>query len=389
MPLTYEVRRQSDEYVSAVVPLENYRDKSPTSLSDWRRTAHVGGTHRLDIVCPLYFPKLFDTVYILPASRIITKPMDLSTAGIYTAAFRGLRKHPLVYLILLIWTLVITILVTIFATIGTSIYMGSVMVVSMDVNSGSSIFYLTITFIGILLLITSILLAATKAGFMAFGSAIRKDEIPTPLVFFKGILRYTLPLFIGGLVVAMLTCIPFLAFLAMARISLTGVIPDVFTSGWNYRQAVELVHYIWGLGQIAAVLNAIIFFWLAPWDEMVVLYNISYAEAMVRSFKFVFSRRHFHRILLLIIANMILSQVILLLTNLESFTGMIHYGIGPAWLNMMADSSQNMFSTSIQFVLYPFFIYTQLYLLPRPEKVKADVLPERPELHVAAYPPAA
>ncbi|MCX6646724.1 MAG: hypothetical protein NTY09_10260 [bacterium] len=315
--------------------------------------------------------------------------MDLSTAGIYASAFQGIRKFPLVYLFLFFWTLVVTIIVAIVVTIGSSIYMGSIMVVSLNENSGSTALYLSMTYVGIILLVTSILLAATKAGFMAFGSAVRKETTPTPLHFFRGIIKYTPPLFIGGLVVGMLTCIPFLAFLALARINLAGVISDVFTSGWNYRQAIGIFNYLWELGQVAALCNVIIFFWLTPWDEMVVLYDIPYPEALAKSFSFVFSKRHFFRVLLLIVVNIILSQLVLLLTNAGAFNTELHNGFGIAWLNVLLGSSQNIATTIIQFVLYPFFIYTQLYLLPWPEKAKAEILPEMADLIRITAPPVA
>jgi len=309
--------------------------------------------------------------------------------GIYASAFQGIRKFPLVYLFLFFWTLVLTIIVSIVVTIGSSIYMGSIMVVSLNENSGSTALYLTAAYAGIILLVTSILLAATKAGFMAFGSAVRNDITPTPLHFFRGIIKYPPPLFIGGLVVGMLTCIPFLAFLTLARINLAGVISDVFTSGWNYGQAIGIFHQLWGFGQIAALCNVIIFFWLTPWDKMVVLYDIPYPEALARSFIFVFSKRHFVRVLLLIVANIILSQLVLLLSNFGAFNSQIHNGLAFAWLNMLLGSSRNYGTTFIQFVLYPFFIYTQLYLLPLPEKSRVEILPEMADLITITDPPAA
>jgi hypothetical protein len=56
---------------------------------------------------------------------------------------------------------------------------------------------------------------------------------------------------------------------------------------------------------------------------------------------------------------------------------------------VLLGSSQNITTTIIQFVLYPFFIYTQLYLLPWPEKSRAEILPEMADLIRITYPPAA
>ncbi len=297
--------------------------------------------------------------------------MDRSLAGIYSSAFRGLREHPLVYLFLFIWTMTMTVLMVIFSFLGSSIYLGSILAISFDENAGGSAFYLTAAFFGTTLFVASIIYAATKAGFMAFGSVVRMGETPSPLHFFRGIIKFTVPLFIGGIVVGMLTSIPILAFIAFTRISLAGTIPDIFTSGWNYRQAIELVQYIWGAAQIAALCNVIIFFWISPWDEMVVLYELPYPEALLRSFTFVFSRRHFLRVLMLIVANILLSQAVLLITNLPGLLSGLHNGFGFAYVSILLDSQKNIYTTSFQLILFPFFIYTQLYLLPWPGFEKA------------------
>lgn len=308
--------------------------------------------------------------------------MDLSLAKIYSSAFRGLRKHTLVYFFLFIWTMIMTVLMVIFSFLGSSIYLGSILAISFDKNAGSSAFYISAAFFGIMLFVSSIIYAATKAGFMAFGSAVRMGETPTPLHFFRGIIKFTVPLFIGGIVVSMLTSIPFLAFIAFTRISLTGAVPDLFTSGWNFQQAIELVQYIWSAAQIAALCNVIIFFWISPWDEMVVLYELPYPEALMRSFTFVFSRRHFLRVLMLIAANILLSQAVLIITNFPGFQSGLQNGFGFAYVSILLDSQKNIYTTFIQLILFPFFIYTQLYLLPWPSFEKAAQETGKTEIRV-------
>jgi hypothetical protein len=61
-----------------------------------------------------------------------------------------------------------------------------------------------------------------------------------------------------------------------------------------------------------------------------------------------------------------LTQAVLVLTNLSIFIDGLHTGLAYAWLLVILKASQSFWTSFFQFVLLPFFAYTQLYLLPWP-----------------------
>lgn len=296
----------------------------------------------------------------------MTHPMDLSLAGMYGAALRAVRDNLLIYLLLLLWGFALGVIIVMLFMLGGLVWLTALAATAK--SPGSSLVYVTAAWIGIVLLTIAILSAATKAGVLGFGAKIRRGEQAGTLDFLSGILRFTLPLFVGGLVVGMLSSLPALIFASIMRISLAGMVSDVLTSGWNFRHAIEIVVLAWNLLLVAGALQMLIFFWIAPWDEMVVLYEVPYAEALTRSFGFVFSKRHLVRVVSLVLANVILAQILLLLSNLGVFREGLSQGFAFAYLRVLLNASTSSITTFLQIAFMPFFAFAQLYLLPWPER---------------------
>jgi hypothetical protein len=293
--------------------------------------------------------------------------MDISVLGIYRSALRGIKENPLVYLFLFIWGMVQGVILIALISMGFFTWLIVIASISTSPDVASKTIYITAAFIGSLLIVLGLLTAATKAGVLNFGAEIRRGHKTLALHFFNGIVKYTIPLFIGGIVVGMLQAIPTLAFLVAAKIDLTGVFSQVFTSGWNFAHSMELLARLWNLMAITGIFQLLIFFWISPWDKMLVLYNLPYPQAILKSFTFVFSSRHFLRVLGLIIANVLVSQIILILTNLAIFNAGLSSGFGYAYIQVLFNASSSTPTSFAQFLLLPFFIYTQLFLLPWPE----------------------
>ena len=296
--------------------------------------------------------------------------MKRSLSGIYSSSLRGIKDYPVVYLVLLIWGLAQALVLIALITLGSMIWLTAAVAVS-GPNAGSSIFYISAGFIGSALLVLAIFSAATRAGILSFGAAIRRGNKPTALHFLRGIFRFTLPLFIGGIVVGMLTAIPALGLLLVLRWSFTGAISEIFTSGWNFEQSITFLRVIWNSMLVAGTIQLLIFFWIAPWDEMVVLYELPYPEALVRSFSFVFSHEYFLRVIGVIIINVAIAQIILILTNIGIFTESLAYGTAFAYLRVLIHASQSTVTSFLQFLILPLFAYTQLFLLPWPQEQAA------------------
>jgi len=297
--------------------------------------------------------------------------MDLSLPAIYGSALRGIRNNLLVYVLLLLWGVVQGIIIVALLFLGSTMWLASIASLSAGPSFGSGAFYISVLFVGTILVMLAIFSAITRAGVLSFGAGIRKGKKGRAVDFFRGILRFTLPLFVGGIVVGMLTSIPLLAFLAAARWTAAGAVSDVFTSGWNFNQSMQLIRQLWNMMSVAAVFQLLIFFWIAPWDEMVVLYELPYPEALSRSLTFVFSRRHFLRVLGLIVANVLIAQLALVLTNIGVFIEGLHTSSAVAYLRVLASAPTSTFTSFLQFVMLPFFAYSQLFLLPWPRSAHA------------------
>ncbi len=294
--------------------------------------------------------------------------MDHSTGGIYAASIRALRKSPLVYVLLFLWGLLQGILLFILLWLGGAAWLASTLALLTSDTPLTSAFYGTLFFAGILLLFLTILSAATRAGVLAFGAKVRRGGRGRALDFFSGIIKYTIPLFLGGITIGMLTAIPALGVLLIAKFSLSEIYLELFTSGWNYGELLGILAWLWNVMLVAGIIHLLIFFWIAPWDEMVVLYDLPFPEAIWRSFTFVFSRRHFFRVIILILFNVILTQAALISTNMGLFMDTLDTGFLYAWSTVLINASQSFWTSFFQFILLPFFAYTQLYLLPWPNE---------------------
>ncbi len=308
--------------------------------------------------------------------------MDLSLKGIYLSALRGIKSNPLIYLLLLIWGLVQGVILFILTMVGAPFWLGAIFSLEAGPETTSSIFNLTLIYIGVIIFAMSLLSAATRAGVLAFGAEIRKGKSGTILDFLTGIFKYTWPLFIGGIVVGMLTWIPILVFLNIVALTFAGIDPDIFTSGWNIGKATTLIGLMVNAAVIAGIFQTLIFFWIAPWDEMVVLYRKSFPDALLESFRFVFSRRHFLRVLSLVVANVCISQILMILLNLNAFREGLHFGFTPAYISVLANSLSSTSSSFAQFILFPFFAFSQLFLLPAPKtdsEADSDIEPSPDE----------
>jgi hypothetical protein len=302
--------------------------------------------------------------------------MILSVQEIYASALRGIKQNPLIYLLLLIWGLAQgIILAALLMVLGLGWLSMTIAAAAIPQTGPAIVVLLTSIFLFLALLLFGLMTAATRAGMLAFGARIRETGHATTLDFLKGILRYTIPLFLGGIIVGMLSVIPFLLFAVVAKITLRDVTPDIFTSGWDFSHALDLIGYVINLALIFSVLQAVIFFWITPWDKMVVLYKIPYPEALVRSFTFVFSRQNFHRVLFVVLINAIITLVAIAIGNARVIAENIPQGFIPATAHIIAAYSSSTLTSFLEFLLLPFFALSQLFLLPIPEPDKsADIL---------------
>jgi len=298
--------------------------------------------------------------------------MDLSTGGIYASSIKALRQGPLIYVLLFFWGLLQGVLLFALLWLGGAAWAASTLASFASDTPVASAYYNSLFFMGFFLVILTILSATTRAGVLAYGAIIRRGGKARAVDFFRGIIRYTIPLFLGGLVVGMLTAIPALGFMLIAKFSLSDAYLELFTSGWNYGELLRMLAYLWNVMLAAGMIHLLIFFWIAPWDEMVVLYNLPFPEAIWRSFRFVFSKRHFVRVILLILFNVVITQAALISTNLSLFMDTLDTGILYAWSMVMINASQSFGTSFLQYLLVPFFAYTQLYLLPWPAEADRE-----------------
>jgi len=294
--------------------------------------------------------------------------MDLSLPAIYASALKSIRTSLLIYLLLAVWGLVGVIVIMILGVIGAMVLASALAFSARGPNAASTALYVSSAYFGIVVMAAGILSATGRAGLLSYGARIRRGETPGALDFFRGIIRFTLPLFVGGVVVGMLTAIPILAFLLIVKDSLSGLLPDIFTSGWNYGRALEFIGRMWNTLMMVGIFQLLIFFWISPWDEMLVLYKLRYPEALVRSFAFVFSRRHFFRVLKLVVVNVLIGQLALLLTNIGVLVDGLKTGPGYAYLAVLLHASGSNYTAILQALLIPFYAYAQLFLLPWPEE---------------------
>jgi hypothetical protein len=297
--------------------------------------------------------------------------MNLPVSRIYTSSFQALRKSPLIYLLMLIWGLAQGVILAAIFMLGGVAWLSMVIAAAtLKSGGGAAIVFLTVIGLVVMFLILAFLSAATRAGLLGFCAKIREGAHATTLDFLNGILRFTFPLFIGGIVVSMLTAIPFLTYCLVLKLTLNDVVPDVFTSGWNFTQALSLVGYLWNMMLVAGAFQALVFFWITPWDEMVVLYKVPVSEALARSFSFVFSSRNLGRVVSLVLINAFIAVAVVIMVNVRTFSESIPNGFVRAMVATYVASSSSSFTSFLQFLLMPFFAFSQLYLLPllEPEK---------------------
>ncbi|HDS30932.1 MAG TPA: hypothetical protein ENN67_07820, partial [Firmicutes bacterium] len=143
--------------------------------------------------------------------------MDLSLKEIYLSSLKALVKNPLIYLLLIAWGLVQGLIIAFVLIVGAPFWIGALLSVESGESTASTAFFITLTYFGFVIFMYALLSAATRAGVLAFGAKIRCDEKATTLTFVDGIFRFTWRLFIGGIVVGMLTWIPILAFAVFIR----------------------------------------------------------------------------------------------------------------------------------------------------------------------------
>lgn len=307
-------------------------------------------------------------------------PMYLSLPGIYAAALRALKSNPLIYLLLLLWGLSEGVVLLAILVIGGTGWISTLIAAaSMKSGAGTWISIVTATYLGIALLVLGLLSAATRAAVLGFGAKIRQGRQATTLDFVRSILRFTPQLFFGGIVVGMLTCIPVLLYLWFLKFSVSGDVIDILTSGWNFSRALALLGYLWNALLLMGVLQTLIFFWIAPWDKMVVLYRIRFPEALVRSFFFVFSRRNFARVFLLVVVNALLAELALILPSPVAFVHNWPHSLWSSSLQTAFSASPNTLASLLQFVLLPFFAFSELYLLPWPD-TESSIEPNQPPM---------
>jgi len=300
--------------------------------------------------------------------RIITILMDLSVPAIYATALKGLKGNLYIYILLFTWLVIGGIILFIVMTLGGLVIMTTLASSEPGPGYGTHALIILSVMIGIISLVMTLLSAGARAGILSMAAQLRKGERVGPINFFKGILRFTWRLFIGGIVIGMLTAIPALAFLLVVRYSFSPGFEEIFTSGWNYQRSFDTMRYFYNAFLIAGAFQTLVFFWIALWDEMVVFYDISFSEALVRSFTFVFSGRHFARVLGVIIANLVIANLVIILTNPVQFADGLNTGFWYAWLSVMVIAPSSSVTPWVQLLFLPVYAFAQLFLLPIPEK---------------------
>jgi len=290
--------------------------------------------------------------------------MELSLGQIYARSFKAVRENLLIYLMLFLWGLAQGLLLVGFITVGSLIWATISVASAFDPESSLNLFSTALIFLFTLIVFVGIMSAATKAGLLSFAVAIRHGSKPTALDFLRGMLRYTLPIFAGSIVVGMLIAIPGLIFLLVLRSSIDRSLIEIFSTGWNYPHAIAYMMYIWRAMMIAAAFNILLAFWVTPWEERIVLYGETVSESLVKSFSFVFSRRYFARVAGLVIINVAIAQVIIIVTNYGPFMQGLPSGLEIAWINAVIHASGSTLTSFLQFVFMPFLAWTQMFLLP-------------------------
>lgn len=291
----------------------------------------------------------------------------MGVSAIYRSAFQSLIRNPLVYPLLLLWILTQGLILLVFALIGGGAWFATLLTaVLSSKDSTLSILGITSVFVIFYILLVTFLSATTRAAVLGFGAIIRKGKQPSTLDFLNSLFRYAFPLFIGGLIIGMLTAVPVLTFLNFIVAILRKIPLDIFTSGWNYSHAVTFLGFFLNLLLITSTLQAFIFLWIAPWDEMLVLYNLSFSEALVRSFYFVFSRDNFLRVVALVVCNNLLGATAAIVGNLGIANEMATHNTLESIFVLLVTSPGSSLSSLLFFILYPFFAFTQIYLLPYP-----------------------
>ncbi|MFH1675462.1 MAG: hypothetical protein ABIC40_00455 [bacterium] len=289
--------------------------------------------------------------------------MDYSLSDIYRRSLIALKGNILIYLLLFVWSVVqwfvVLFLLTVLVLFSLAI-LAAVNVSDPSLQAFTPIGFLT----GLFLFVVLLLATAGRAGLLGYLAKVRRGERAGAMDFVQSIFKFTGPLLVGGIIISMLTSIPLLVFLNYSRETLSGIIPEVLTTGWNFQIALETLGKLINMLSILAIFQTIIFFWIAPWDEMLVLYRISFSEALARSFIFVFSKRYFFRVLGLIILNVIIAQAALILGNFNSFTDALDSGFADAYASALIGAPGNNLTGLFQFLLIPFFAFTQLFLLP-------------------------
>jgi hypothetical protein len=292
-------------------------------------------------------------------------PMQLSIGEIYASTLRALKANILVYMLLLVWGLLQGIILLAILTIGGIMWVTSFLALSASGSAAAAVIF-TIVCIALALLVLAFLGAATKGGLIGFGAAVRRGRKATTLDFLRGILSFTFPLFAGGILVGLLSSVPLVLYIVFLSAFFQKLPIDIFTSGWNFSHALSLLGFFWNVLLVSGVFQMLIFFWISPWDEMVVLYRIGVFQALGRSFKFVFSRENFFRVIGLTILNAAIAFAALVLGNLHAFTTITGGPLLP-YFWMLVNPSPSLIASLLQFLLLPFFAFSQLYLLPIPE----------------------
>jgi len=299
--------------------------------------------------------------------------MDISVPAIYGKALKGIRDNLFIYMLLLLWLMIGGIILFLVLTFGGMVVMTTLLAGEPSAQTGTNALLITSIIIGFTSLIMTLLSAGSRAGILSIGLRLRQDEKPGPLDFFKGIFKYTWRLFTGGILVGMLSAIPVLAFLVIARYSLTDGFGEIFTSGWNYSRAFDLLRYYYSGVLVVGIFQTVIFFWIAPWDEMIVSYNVSVSESLLRSAAFVFSKRHFMRVLGIVLINMIVATLVIVLTNLPVFNAGLETGVWYSLISVFFASTSSPITPWVQLLFLPLYAFAQLFLLPVEQTEQVDI----------------
>lgn len=316
--------------------------------------------------------------YITQLTGIINPLMPLSLKDIYLSSIRGIRNNIGIYPVLFIWGILAGIAIFLVILVIVPMWLMSVMIATgADEPKISDSLLISGLFVALISLFMGILSAATRAGILGWGVKVRKGKSAGMKDFFGGIFDFTWQLFLGGIFVWMLSMIPVLLLLNWFSTSFSDIMPQMFTSGWNYVHALKFLSIILNAAFLTIIGQAVIFFWIAPWDEMVALYRLRFHEALARSFFFVFSKQNFGRVVSLIIVNLIISQILVVLTNIGTFQHLINHGFARAWIGAVVAAPGSNYTSIFQFLFMPFFALAQIYLLPVPEtKNEIPVIPE-------------